>query len=106
MPEVVEYDNKTAEREEEAQIEEEFHERSQPSGKNSAAQETLVKRITLLENELAEAKQRLDIGSDLLQTLFKQVNEDSLFLQQNFDAILEQNRPKKEQKARHSTLSK
>ena len=36
---------------------------------------TLVERISVLENELAIAKQRLEIGSDLMQDLFKNVKE-------------------------------
>ena len=71
MPEVMEYDNKNVRKESEPAIEEEIMERSQASRQNDAAHDSLVSRITMLENELAEAKQRLEIGSDLLQTLFK-----------------------------------
>ena len=39
---------------------------------------TLVERISVLENELAVAKQRLEIGSDLMQDLFKNVKEGQL----------------------------
>lgn len=56
IQEEVGVDKDNEERGSEAQIEEEFMERSLPSGKNTAAHESLVNRITVLENELAEAK--------------------------------------------------
>ena len=57
MPEVMEYDNnRNVRKESEPKIEEEFMEHSQASNKNDAAYDTLVSRITMLENELAEAK--------------------------------------------------